>query len=110
MVPMRTRVTLALFLAAGLAAPAAAAEPAAFKGADLALGDQLIRQHKCSECHARRVGGDGSAIYRPAGRINTPAALREMVEFCSTQLSLQLFPEEVEAVAAALNRDHYRFR
>lgn len=110
MAPMRTRVVQALFLAAGLAGPAAAAEPTAFKGADLALGDQLIRQHKCSECHVRRVGGDGSAIYRPEGRIRTPAALRAMVEHCSTELTLQLFPEEIEAVSAALDRDHYRFR
>jgi len=33
-----------------------------------------------------------------------------MVEMCSTQLNLQLFPEEIEAVAAVLNRDHYRFK
>ena len=55
------------------------------------------------------VGGDGSAIYRPAGRINTPGALRGMVDFCSTELNLQLFPEEVTAIAAVLQRDHYRF-
>jgi hypothetical protein len=33
-----------------------------------------------------------------------------MVQQCSTQLSLQLFPEEVDAVAAVLNRDHYKLR
>ena len=56
------------------------------------------------------MGGDGHAIYRPAGRINTPSALRTMVEYCSTELKLQLFPEDVEAIAAVLNRDHYHFR
>ena len=32
-----------------------------------------------------------------------------MVEGCNTELKLQLFPEEVTAVAAVLNRRHYRF-
>ena len=84
--------------------------PAIFRDADLALGTQLLKDHRCSECHTRKVGGDGSAIYKPQGRISTPGALRGMVELCSTELNLQLFPEEVTAVAAVLNRDHYRFR
>ena len=89
---------------------AAAAQPALFKGADLKLGEQLIAEHKCSACHARRVGGDGHAIYKPAGRINTPAFLRGMVEQCNTELNLGMFPEDVTAVAAVLNRDHYKFK
>lgn len=84
--------------------------PAEFRGADLALGEKLIREHRCSECHVRRVGGDGSAIYKPTGRISRPAALLAMVEMCSTELKLQLFPEDVQAVAAVLQRDHYRFK
>jgi hypothetical protein len=35
--------------------------------------------------------------------------LHSMVEMCSEQLKLTLFPEEVVAIAAVLNRDHYRF-
>jgi hypothetical protein len=81
-----------------------------FQGADLALGQKLIAEHRCAQCHAQKVGGDGSAIYRPTGRINHPGALRTMVERCSTELKLQLFPEEVDAIAAVLNRDHYRFK
>ena len=81
-----------------------------FRDADLKLGEKLLAENKCADCHARRVGGDGSAIYRPDGRINTAARLRAMVQQCTTQLSLQLFPEEVDAVAAVLNRDHYKFR
>jgi hypothetical protein len=84
--------------------------PAEFRGADLALGERLIRENKCSECHIRRVGGDGNAIYRPAGRISRPAALLAMVEMCNTELKLQLFPEDVQAMAAVLQRDHYRFK
>jgi len=81
-----------------------------FKDADLALGSKLIAEHQCTACHVRKVGGDGSAIYRPQGRINTPGFLRGMVEQCNTELNLGMFPEEVNSVAAVLNRDYYRFK
>lgn len=81
-----------------------------FKDADLALGSRLIQEHKCMECHAGKFGGDGSSIFRPSGRINTPGLLRGMVERCNTELNLGLFPEEVTAIAAVLQRDHYRFK
>ena len=97
---------LALLGATGLAS---AQEPAIFKGADLKLGEQLIAQNKCNQCHAQKWADDGKAIYRPKGRVDTPGALRGMVEQCSLQLNLSLFPEEVTAIAAVLNRDHYRF-
>lgn len=101
---------LAVFLAGFALLGSAQAQPAIFKDADLSLGAKLIAENKCSECHVRRVGGDGSAIFRPAGRVNSPGALRGMVEQCNTELRLSLFPEEVEAMAAVLNRDHYKFK
>lgn len=92
-------------------APAAWAEgPAIFRDADMSLGAELIAQHQCVACHQQRFGGDGSSIYRPQGRINTPGFLRGMVEQCNTELNLGMFPEEVTSVAAVLNRDHYRFK
>ena len=33
-----------------------------FKGADLPLGEKLIAENKCNECHIRRVGGDGNSM------------------------------------------------
>lgn len=103
-------VPLALTALSVWAPQAAQAQaPAIFADADLALGRQLIAEHNCSACHARKVGGDGSAIYRPQGRINSPGALRGMVELCNTELNLAMFPEEVTAVAAVLEREHYRF-
>jgi hypothetical protein len=95
-----------------LLASAAAAQTAAalYQGADLALGERLVREHRCAECHIRKAGGDGSAIYRPQGRINSPGALRGMVEQCNLELNLTLFPDEVTAISAVLNRDHYRFK
>lgn len=96
--------------ALSLPLPAQAQGADIFKGADLALGSRLIAENKCAQCHMGKVGGDGSAIYRPQGRINNAGLLRGMVDYCSTQLNLQLFPEEVTAVAAVLNRDHYKFK
>lgn len=81
-----------------------------FVGADLQLGAQLIADNQCVACHQRKVGGDGSAIYQPSGRINTPGALRGMIEQCNIELNLALFPEEVTAISAVLNRDYYRFK
>jgi mono/diheme cytochrome c family protein len=95
---------------AWLASTAHAQGAEIFKDADIALGEKLIAEHKCVECHTRQVGGDGSSIYKPLGRINTAGLLRGMVEMCNTQMNLGLFPEEVTAVAAVINRDHYKFK
>jgi hypothetical protein len=84
--------------------------PVEFQGADLKLGEKLIAENKCVACHQGRVGGDGNAIYKPGERINTSGFLRGQVEQCNMQLNLGLFPDEVTAVAAVLNRDHYRFK
>lgn len=84
--------------------------PALFRGADLKLGEQLILDNKCAVCHIQKVGGDGSSIYKPAGRVSAPGVLRGMVEMCNTELNLGLFPDEVTSIAAVLNRDHYRFK
>lgn len=92
------------------ASTAAAQDASIFKGADLKLGEELIAQHKCTACHVSKVGGDGHSIYRPQGRINNAGLLRGMVEQCNTSLRLQMFPEDVTAVAAVLNRDHYKFK
>lgn len=100
--------TFVFFLSAALMG--AKAQPAIFNGADLKLGQKLIDENKCVACHVTKVTGDGSAIYKPKGRINTPGLLRGMVEQCNTELNLGMFPDEVNAVAAVLNRDHYKFK
>jgi len=81
-----------------------------YEGADLPHGEKLIADNECTACHQRNVGGDGSAIYRPTGRINSAAALRGMVEACNMKLDLALFPDEVNSIAAVLNRDYYHFK
>jgi len=93
-----------------LATQASAQGSALFRDSDYKLGERLIAEHQCAACHQKRVGGDGSAIYKPTGKINTPGFLRGMVEQCNTELNLGMFPEEVTSVASVLNRDHYRFK
>lgn len=100
---------LALALSLSLVTALAQAAPP-FGDADLELGQRLISESRCVACHQQKVGGDGNAIYRPGGRIRTPQALIGMVERCSTELNLNFFPEEIAAIAAVLNRDHYRFK
>ncbi len=81
-----------------------------FQGADLPLGARLIEEHKCVACHTQKTNGKPSTIYRPLGRINTAGLLRGMVEQCNSELNLGMFPEDVTAVAAVLNRDYYKFK
>lgn len=100
---------VSLLIGATPAGIAQSSTPEIFKGADLALGEEMIQEHKCQACHVRKVGGDGSAIYKPGKRLTTAGFLRGMVEQCNTELTLSMFPEEVTAVAAVLNRDHYKF-
>lgn len=104
-------VAMALLIgAAWVASPARAQGADIFKGADLALGERMIAEHKCMQCHTSKVGGDGSAIFKPQGKFNTAGLMRGMVEMCNTNMSMGMFPEEVTAVAAVLNRDHYKFK
>jgi hypothetical protein len=84
--------------------------PALYQGADLKLGAKLIADNQCTQCHQRKVGGDGSAIYKPTGHVNSLGALRGMVEACNMQLNLGLFPDEVNSISAVINRDYYLFK
>ncbi len=103
---MKKFLLLVLFAIAGAAS---AQQHPLFKDADHQAGEKLIAENQCNECHIRRVGGDGSAIYKPKGRINSAGALRGMVEYCNTELNLGFFPEDTNAVAAVLNKRHYKF-
>ena len=67
---------------------ASAQVPSIFKEADLQLGAELIADNGCVACHQQKFGGDGSAIYRPGGRIASAGLLRGMVEQCNTTLNL----------------------
>ena len=107
---MNTRSKTAMVCLSFFCATLACAQPLIYKDADYKLGEKLIAESKCVACHVSKVGGNGSAIYKPQGRINNPSLLRGMVEQCNTELNLGMFPEDVTSVAAVLNRDHYKFK
>ena len=107
---MNTRNKTAMVCVGFFFATLAHAQPAIFKEADYKLGEKLIAESKCVACHVSKVGGNGSAIYKPQGRTNNASLLRGMVEQCNTELNLGMFPEDVTSVAAVLNRDHYKFK
>jgi hypothetical protein len=102
--------TLFFVLSLTICGGANSQSPSIFKDADLRLGEKLIEENKCTACHVQKVGGNGSAIYKPLGRINTAGFLRGMVEQCNTEMNLGIFPDEVTSIAAVLNRDHYKFK
>jgi len=107
---MKLHAAIVACLASTLLSSWVQAQPAIFKEADYKLGETLIADGKCVACHVSKVGGNGSAIYKPQGRINNASLLRGMVEQCNTELNLGMFPEDVTSVAAVLNRDHYKFK
>ena len=107
---MNTRNKTVMVFMSFFFATLAPAQPAIFNEADYKLGEKLIAESKCVACHVSKVGGNGSAIYKPQGRINNAYLLRGMVEQCNTELNLGMFPEDVTSVAAVLNRDHYKFK
>ena len=82
-----------------------------FKGADIAAGKALHQEHKCSACHQERHGLSEKDYYtRPGRKVTTQEKLITQINFCSTQLSLSLFPEDEINIAAYLNDAYYKLK
>lgn len=82
-----------------------------FKGADIAAGKALYQEHKCSACHQERHGLSEKDYYtRPGRKVTTQEKLITQINFCSTQLSLSLFPEDELNIAAYLNKTYYKLQ
>ena len=106
----RTAIAHAV-LAAALSAlySHAVAEP--FPDADLANGKQIHESKRCASCHIEKTGRDEAFIYlRDDRKVKTLFDLRRMVSICSTQLQLDLFPEDERDVAAYLNQRFYKLK
>ena len=104
---MRRLASLLLAAAAAAAAHAQPADPLA--GADPAAGKVLV-QKDCVGCHEKRFG-DAATIYTRADRrVHNRAQLVAQVQFCSTQLQSNYFPEEEANIAAYLNQQYYKFK
>ncbi|QDF96716.1 hypothetical protein CJ010_09340 [Azoarcus sp. DD4] len=105
---MRPHIPATLALLATLST-VASADP--FPQADIAAGQKLHAEN-CVSCHARNFGGeDAAAIYTRADRrVTSAAALSRQISFCTTQLQLQLFPEDELNLAGYLNQRYYKFK
>ena len=109
--PVLSRLLAAMVIAlasplTGVAAADTKADPAA-----VLAGKKLVADSKCEACHAKKVGGDGSSIYRRADRrVTTRSKLLPQVALCNSELSLGLFPDDETAIATYLNSEHYRFK
>lgn len=88
---------------------AARADP--FANADPKIGKKYFDEAKCNTCHASLMGGDGNRIFtRPERKVKDAQALAKMVRFCVGQTGAGIFPEDIDHVAAYLNREFYKFK
>jgi len=99
-----------LILIAGLfLAGAARADP--FPNADSKAGKKYFDEAKCNACHTSIMGGDGNRIFtRPERRIGDAQQLLKMVRFCVDRTGAGVLPEDIEHIAAYLNREFYKFK
>jgi len=99
---------LVLIAAMTLAGSALAAP---FPKGDPKTGKTLFDKAKCDACHASMMSGDGSKLFtRPEHKIKSADALLKQIQFCTSQLGVQWFPDEEEHVAAYLNQQYYKFK
>ncbi len=63
-----------------------------------------LQQKNCMSCH------DDGMYTREERRITTLDALRHQVQRCETNLNLQWFPEDVDAVIEYLNTTFYNVK
>ncbi|OFZ89067.1 MAG: hypothetical protein A3F74_02165 [Betaproteobacteria bacterium RIFCSPLOWO2_12_FULL_62_58] len=88
---------------------AAQADP--FPNADPKVGKKRFDEAKCNACHVSLMGGDGNRIFtRPERKVKDAQALAKMVRFCVSQTGAGIFPEDIDHIAAYLNRDFYKFK
>lgn len=81
-----------------------------FPKANPQTGKRLFDEAKCGACHNSLMGGDGNKIFtRPEHKVRDAQALLKMVRFCVNQTGAQIFPEDIEHIAAYLNQQFYKF-
>ncbi|WP_294537206.1 hypothetical protein [uncultured Rhodoblastus sp.] len=79
----------------------------------LALGRRVLADNQCNgACHQSHAeDNDPLGLYTRANRkVNDRAALHRQVEHCVSRLGSMIFPEEIDAVAAALDVDYYKLK
>ena len=90
------------------AATAALANP--FPDGNAQTGQKLFEHYNCSRCHAKMMGGDGSAIFTRFDRKrNSPDGLIEQIGICSGNVNAHFSSQETQDLAAYLNI-FYKFK
>ncbi|MDP2239977.1 MAG: cytochrome c [Burkholderiales bacterium] len=105
---MRTIKLFVIALATLCVSAAVLANP--FPKANPQTGKRIFDETKCGACHNSLMGGDGNKIFtRPEHKVKDAQALLKMVRFCVNQTGAQVFPEDMEHLAAYLNQQFYKF-
>ncbi len=109
---MRNRVMgtmLAVSLAAFAVAGPAAASP--FPKGDAIIGKKL-HDPRCVACHNSMFPDkNGTQLYSDLFRkMDTPAKLKGMIEFCNNRTNSGWFEEDIQHVARYLNDTYYQFK
>lgn len=90
------------------AATAASADP--FSTGNALAGQKLFVKYDCNQCHNKIMQGDGNNIFTRINRKrNTPDGLIEQIGMCSGNVNAHFTPQEVQNLAAYLNR-FYKFK
>jgi hypothetical protein len=72
-------------------------------------GKKLVESSKCETCHQNKVYGPVGTVYvRKDRKVSTWPKLKAQVALCNSELSLGLFPEDEEHIAAYLNATWYK--
>ena len=87
----------------------------AFAGEDetLALGRRLMAENSCNgDCHRSRApDGDPARFFtRPNLKVTSMDGLKRQVARCVAGTGATLASDEIAAIVAALNNDHYKFK
>jgi mono/diheme cytochrome c family protein len=86
-----------------LTAVCLASAAAPLSAADVAIGKALHGQY-CTSCH------DDSMYTRKNRHVKSMDALTSQIGRCDASLGLKWFDDEIEAVAAYLNKNYYHFK
>ena len=70
-----------------------------------------VLDERCTACHVKMFGGDGSAIYtREDHRVKTVEGLMAQVEMCNVNTQNgELNADQVDDITAYLNETFYRY-
>ena len=79
------------------------AATSALPAADIDKGKALVAEH-CTKCHNDRV------YTRKDRRVKSLDGLDQQVRRCETALGLKWFDDDIENVAAYLNKNYYHFK